>query len=116
MKLSFHKNSLRLRLTQSEVARLATHGSIDDLIEFPADQTLSFSVESGESNAAIFEKNDIRIIAPRAEVQRWIESDQEGLEFQSGPLKVMIEKDFQCLHKSTPEDADAFPNPMVDKF
>ena len=116
MKLRFHKDSLRLRLSQSEVARLAERGSIDDRIEFPNDQTLSFSVESGDSSVALFENNEIRVIAPRGDVQRWIDTDQTGLEYQSGPVKVVIEKDFQCLHKETPEDADAFPNPMVDKF
>jgi hypothetical protein len=116
MKLRFHKNSLRLRLSQSEVAQLSEHGWIEDRVDFPDGRTLSFGLETGESNSARFDEGAIRIIAPRPEVRHWIESDQEGIEYQSGPLKIAIEKDFQCLHRASPEDADTFPNPMVDKF
>jgi hypothetical protein len=113
MKLRFHGNSLRLRLSQSEVARLAEAGEIETRTDFPGDQTLSYSVESGDSNVVRFENDTIRVIVARGEAKRWIETDQTGIEYQIGPLKVLIEKDFQCLHKPTPEDADAFPNPAV---
>jgi hypothetical protein len=113
MKLRFQENSLRLRLSQSEVARLAETGMVEKRTDFPGDQTLSYSVESGDSNVVRFENDSIRVIVARGVAMRWIDTDQTGIEFQSGPLKVLIEKDFQCLHKPTPEDADAFPNPAV---
>jgi len=116
MKLRIHKNSVRLRLSQSEVARLSENGWIEDRIEFPNGQTLTFLLESGEANSARLEDGNIRIIASRPDLRHWIDSDREGVEYETGPLKVAIEKDFQCIHKPTPEDPDAFPNPMVDKF
>ena len=116
MKLRIHKNNLRLRLSQSEVVRLSQEGSLQDRIEFPDGRALSFSVESGEAGGAKFEEGSVRVIAPRLDLRHWIETDQEGIQFQTGPLSVAIEKDFQCLHKPSPEDADVFPNPMADKF
>lgn len=116
MKLRFHNNSLRLRLSQTEVARLAEAGSIEERVEFPDGRSLGISLESGESSGARFDESTIRVIAARIELRHWIETEQEGIEYQSGPLKVTIEKDYQCLHKSGSEDADAFPNPMMDKF
>jgi hypothetical protein len=116
MKLRFHQNSLRLRLSQSEVAQLSEQGWVEDRIEFPDGQVLTFGLESGESSSARLDEGSIRVIAPRPEIRHWIDSGEEGIEYESGPLKVAIEKDFQCLHKPAPEDADTFPNPMMDKF
>jgi len=111
MKLRFHKNSLRIRLSQSEVADLAAHGQIQERFEFP-NSALSFSLRSGNSEAAVLENNEVSVTAPKD----WIDSDREGIEFHCGPMKVAIEKDYECLHRAGPDDADAFPNPMVDKF
>ena len=112
MKVRFHNNSIRLRLSQSEVAELSSGGEVEERFEFANNSMLAFSLESGASEAALFENSAVRVIAPRD----WIASDREGIEFQCGPMKVVIEKDYQCLHGEGPEDADAFPNPMVDKF
>ncbi len=116
MKLRIHRNNLRLRLSQSEVARLSQEGSIEDRIGFPDGRALTFRLESGELSRARFEDSVIRIAAPRLELRHWMETDQEGIVFEDGPVSVAIEKDFQCLHKAAEESADAFPNPMVDKF
>ncbi len=116
MKLRFHKNSLRFRLSQPEVTELSEQGSLLERFEFPNDGLLSFSLELGESEAALFEHNEVRVIAPKEEIASWADSDREGIEFESGPIRIAIEKDFQCLHKAGPADADAFPNPMLDKF
>ena len=115
MKIRFYKDSIRLRLSQSEVARLSTDGWIEDRIEFPDGQTLIFQLETGESTTARYDDGSVRVIAPRPELRHWIESDEEGIGYECGPLKIAIEKDFQCLHKPAEEHADTFPNPMLDK-
>ena len=53
------------------------------------------------------------VTLPRSDVTHWIESDQVGIEGPSGQLFVLVEKDFQCLHRSNREDGDAFPNRLV---
>ncbi|MBZ5603529.1 MAG: hypothetical protein LAO79_14615 [Acidobacteriia bacterium] len=116
MKLRFHKGDLRLRLSQSDVARLAEGQAIEERIDFPGDVRLAFSFEPGDRHAALFENATIRVMAPAEDVTRWIESDQEGIEFQQLGMKVAIEKDFKCIHRDSPADADSFPNPMMDKF
>ena len=114
MKIRFHGNSLRLRLSQPDVTRLAESGSIAERVEFPGDRAISFFLESSDHDAAALEANAVRVMA--SQIREWTQSDREAIEFQSGPLKILIEKDFQCLHKDAPHDADAFPNPMVDRF
>jgi hypothetical protein len=113
MKLRFHGDSLRLRLSQAEVARLAETGRVEDTLTFARGQTLSYSLETGAALAAAFDGRRISIVIPVAAAKHWMESDEAGIEGASGPVKVLVEKDFQCLH-SRDEDTDAFPNPMAE--
>ena len=111
MKLRLHAGTLRLRLRQSEVARLAETGRVEDAVTFAAGQTLSWILESGSSASitASFERNEIRVVVPAAMVETWVQSDQTGLEGAG----VLIEKDFQCVHPQSEEDGDSYPNPLA---
>ncbi len=115
MKLRLHGNQLRLRVSQSEVARLAETGTVEETVTFAPGQTLSYTLEASPATAvaAVFEGGRIRVTLPLPDVTHWIESDQVGIQGSSGPLGVLVEKDFQCLHRASPEDADSFPNPLV---
>ena len=110
MKLRLNAGKLRLRLKQSEVARLGETGRVEDSVTFAPGQTLSYVLESGSDTCvtASFEKNQIRVGLPAAMAKTWIESDQTGIEGTG----VLIEKDFQCIHPQTEDDKDGFPNPM----
>jgi hypothetical protein len=114
MKLRFHANSLRLRLSRSEVTRLAEIGRVEETIAFAPGKDLSYTVESGPSAAVVaeLEGSRIRVLLPANVAKNWIESDQTGIEGGDGTLRVLVEKDFQCLHRESEEDADAFANPL----
>ena len=112
MKLRFHGDSLRLRLSQAEMARLAETGRVEDTLTFAPGQSLSYSLETGPVLAVAFDGQRISIVVPAAAAKHWMESNEAGIEGASGPLKVLVEKDFRCLH-SGEEDADAFPNPAA---
>lgn len=112
MKLRLHDHELRLRLSQSEVGHIATHGRIAADVKF-ASGTLSYSLESAEHAAAEFENGSIRIALPAAEVRHWVESDDTGIEATAGPLRILVEKDFACLHRDADQNADSFPNPLA---
>jgi hypothetical protein len=116
MKLRFHGNSLRLRLSQSEVAQLADSGCVEDRVEFTPARPLRYRLESGDSASvtADFTGDCIRVTLPRSVASHWIQSDETGIEGSSATLKVFVEKDFQCLHRDSPEDADSFPNPLAN--
>ena len=113
MKLRFHGDSLRLRLSRAEMARLAETGRVEDALTFASGRTLGYSLETGPALTAAFDGERISIMVPSVAAKHWMESDEVGIEGSSGLLKVLVEKDFQCLH-SGEEDADAFPNPMAD--
>jgi len=115
MKLRLHTNSLRLRLSQAEVTELRESGRVESNTQFPSEQALCYSVECVEISEpeAKLEGNSIRVKLPRTEVKQWIETDQAGIEAQQGPLRLVVEKDFKCLHRDSAEDSDSLPNPLA---
>ena len=116
MKLRMHDNSLRLRLSQSDVARLRDTGMVEEVVVVPARQaSLLYAIETGalDEATATFDDAKIRVTLPTRAAKQWMESDQTGIEASTGTLRLLIEKDFQCLHRAAAPGEDAFPNPMA---
>ena len=119
------KNSIRFRLTQSEIKRLSDLGQIKETINFGADFgggfTYVLKVDPDATQVtAIAESNIITVVLPRSTAQSWIETDLIGLEADQSvgggyKLRLIIEKDFACLNPRPGEDqSDSFPNPNKD--
>jgi len=117
MKLRMHSNSVRLRLSQAEVAALGESGRVEESVQFGPDGALRYSVECAEipRPSASMEGGFIRVKLPRGDVKHWIETDQTGIEATQGPLRLLVEKDFKCIHRDSAEDADSFPNPLAER-
>lgn len=114
MKLRLHAGSLRLRLSQSEVAKLGETGKVEDSLAFAPGSELSYALEIGAATGATFENSRIRVILPQPVAKHWMESDEAGIEASTGTLKLLIEKDFQCLHREPDPGEDSFPNPLAN--
>ena len=107
MKLRIRGSSIRLRLTQSEVAKVAAEGRVEDVVDFGSAK-LVYALVAGDAIRASYTQNRIEVVAP---VKAWAASDDVGIEGEHGPLKIIVEKDFACLKPRSEDDADAFPNP-----
>lgn len=118
-------NSLRLRLTQSEVKRLSDLGSVSETIDFGPDRGGGFTYylivdPDAKDIAANIGSGVITVVLPGSMAESWIETDQIGLEAEQpidggGELRLIIEKDFACLNPRPGEDlSDSFPNPNKD--
>ena len=116
MKLRLHAGSLRLRLSQSEITRLHEVGEVQDAVVFAPGRELGYSIatDSVKEPIATFDDAKIRVVLPEPLAMRWMESDQTGIEALSGGLKLLIEKDFQCLHRAPEPGEDSFPNPLAE--
>ena len=119
MKLRIRGDSLRLRLTRSEVQRLDETGEVRETIHF-GPSALDYVLRRGEGSIphAHFEGSSISVELPRESVEAWARSDQVSIvveqELPEGQLRLLIEKDFKCLapREGTDEDdSDAFPHP-----
>jgi len=115
MKLRVKGNTIRFRLTQSEVARLGRGEGLRDATEFGPAQCLNWILEPATGNAmqASFDGTTVSVGLPEDEIRAWARVDTVGIYGQAGPLEISVEKDFHCLNRAdAPEEADAFPNPL----
>jgi hypothetical protein len=98
VKLRIQGNSLRLRLTQKDVAQLCEWGRVESLIEFAPGQELVYLLEGSfhaNSVTAAFDGRAIKVTLPTRVMTQWAESDQVSIEVPSqAGLHLLIEKDF----------------------
>ncbi len=119
MKLRIRGDSIRLRLTQSEVKQLADAGRVEESTHFGPDERFTYAiVTSGNAHVeAKLEARTIEVSVPAATARAWATSDSVGIEGSRDlgdgkALRILVEKDFACLTERPHEDdADAFPNP-----
>lgn len=126
MKLRIRGNSLRLRLTRTEVSDLCRTGVVENFILLgpKANDRLTYrvitDVESQELKVQ-YHEGAITVVIPVESAIRWGGSEEVGLygEERLGEqdsLRVMVEKDFKCLDKRKEEDeTDAYPHPLVTR-
>src|SRR5580658_7685054 len=116
MKLRIHGNSLRLRLSQSEVSQFSKTGFVEDSVQFGPGANFAYTLESSSSIPAAqasFQNGWLKIQVPAAVGMEWFTTDLVGIAadqpLESGKhLSILIEKDFQCLHGEVERDPDAY--------
>lgn len=123
MKLRIRGNSIRLRLTRTEVARFGETGKVGESVEFgPLSPILRYEINSSgndDSISARFEDNCLSIAVPAGVAENWIVSEDVGIEVlqpigDNKFLRILIEKDFACLTPRADEDeTDTFTHPLA---
>lgn len=120
MKLRVLDNSIRLRLTRSEVDAVATEGLVKGRVRFAGSKTFDYVLESSPATVAPeahMSNNVMTIRVPVLDIQNWASSekvsiDAEQLLADGERLRILVEKDFQCLAPREGEDeSDMFPHP-----
>jgi uncharacterized protein DUF7009 len=115
MKLRIQNNSLRLRLTKTEVARLGDQGFVESAIQFPGDRVLRYSVAAAPETERIsvcYQGDSVCVLLPIQVAQGWAKDNQVSLEGTDSGVQILVEKDFQCLHRAAGSEPDSYPNPM----
>ncbi len=112
MKIRIKDNSIRFRLTQSEVTELGTSGLISGYTEFPG-QTFTYAIERTEEGilSAAFAENRMVLKMPATMIEEWMTSDRIGFDGQTGKVTILVEKDFVCLDNTLEDQSDNYPNP-----
>jgi len=121
MKLRLRGNSVRIRLTQSEVKALDETGSWEEAVVFgpAAAQRLVYRVETASvsqpsvSMSTCGVETVVKAVLPQQQVAKWANGTDVGIYFgEPWGLKVAVEKDFRCLDEKRDEDeSDNFENP-----
>jgi uncharacterized protein DUF7009 len=121
MKLRIKGNSLRLRISRSEVTRLLEGDRLEETIRFApaANARFSYSLRKDPSVTAPtvrYTNNRVEILLPVDRAKTWGLTDEVGIAEDIclgdlGSLALLIEKDFACLDRSDEDRKDTFPNP-----
>jgi hypothetical protein len=124
VKLRLQHNSIRFRLKRSDVEQFARTGRVEEkIISGSGDnQMFGYVLESTEkvsSLKATVRPGAIIVQVPPAVVMRWASTDQIGIEGEQAVdkqtgLRILIEKDFACIDGTDEQNADTFPNPLIE--
>ncbi|MEM8994282.1 MAG: hypothetical protein AAGF23_05765 [Acidobacteriota bacterium] len=123
MKLRTRGQSVRLRLERHEVDAFARDGVVEGRLELPGgairyglraadvDAVGLGGVDSGGTGAGV------HVLVPSELAESWATGDEVGFEADVAvddgePVRVLVEKDFRCLHKRPGEDESGqYPHP-----
>jgi hypothetical protein len=118
MKLRIKGNSIRLRLTKTEVAQFAETGYLQESTEF-GNTALTYALAKvNEVNelSAVMENTTITVQVPASIAAQWTSTEEIG--FQNNhtlpngkALFLLVEKDFVCLDNTFEDQSDNYPNP-----
>jgi hypothetical protein len=121
MKLRLLDDSIRLRLSQSEVVAADEQGIVESRTRFPDGSTFSFALQAlkkGSEMSASYARDRLVVKLPASEISAWANDDAavslrgEVRLPDGGQLKVLVEKDFKCLTPREDEDQSGlFQNP-----
>ncbi|MBT8077426.1 MAG: hypothetical protein KJO31_02570 [Gammaproteobacteria bacterium] len=120
MKLRIRDNSIRLRLTRSEVDTVNDDGLVSATVPFAGGVRFDYVLESSPAcvkPVAQFSNNSLTVRLPQKEVRDWATSEavsiaSEQLLDDGGSLNILVEKDFACLAPREGEDeSDMYPHP-----
>ena len=111
MKIRIKGNSVRYRLSMSDVARFGRDGYIEEIVDFGKTQ-LTYALQKSPAQGldAEFMYNKIVVFMPYSWADELVETNRVGFE-QKGALYLLIEKDFQCLDNVAEDQSDNYPNP-----
>ena len=123
MKLRIKGNSLRLRVSRSELARFQAGQRIEETIHFTAapEATLTYALESALKPSPVtvrYGSREVTVILSKDSGRIWGAQSEVGVYTTldlgpAGSLEVVVEKDFACLDRSDEDNSDTFANPVA---
>jgi hypothetical protein len=122
MKIRIKGNSIRFRLTRSEVDEFCEQGYYEDSTVFDK-ATFAYGVrmeKNLEELSAEFKANTITLKLPEKMAADWDTNNKVGFENtlsskNGDKLHLLLEKDFTCLENRAEDESDNYPNPKMAK-
>lgn len=121
MKIRIKGNSIRIRLSRTEVDTLGSAGYLEERTEFGANTAFTYALASKdniETLSAGFGGSIMSMYVPAAMVAEWVSTEKVGyshhMDIGNGQqLFLLLEKDFKCIDSSVEEDqSDNYDNPL----
>ncbi|MGY3213050.1 DUF7009 family protein [Mucilaginibacter sp. HD30] len=114
MKIRIKGNSIRYRLSKTDVYQFIKTGYLDETVDF-GPQKLIYALKKYDKPtlSADFERNTIVLYMPEHMAMEWEASEKVGFSGYHNKLSLLIEKDFQCLDNAVEDQTDNYPNPAL---
>jgi hypothetical protein len=117
MKIRIKGNSLRYRLTKSDMFRLSQEGYLEDKTDFGGRELVYVIQKTAEKElSAFFNDNVICLQVPGMMIDELNNTNRTGFEGMEENLHLLIEKDFTCLDNVAEDQSDNYPNPLAEKL
>jgi hypothetical protein len=117
MKIRIKGNSLRYRLTRTDVAHLVESGYLEDKVDFPGDMlTYALQLTDDEQLSSGFKENTITLFMPKLMLTELADTDKVGFEHAADNIYLLVEKDFTCIDNVAEDQSDNYPNPLAEKL
>jgi len=120
MKIRIKGNSVRLRLTKTEVDTFAREGQCTETTQFVNKKfQYVLKVKAGiTALEADYTDDTITVYFPVEEQQNWATSNRVGYSNKANwndktALSILVEKDFTCLDNALEDQSDNYPNPKL---
>lgn len=118
MKIRIKGNSIRLRLTKTDVQNLKEKGIVEEKTILGAEQIFEYSLVVDEKTATIsadFLANKITVSLSKREARILTETDEitlDGIQKngEENGLFILVEKDLQCLDTTSEDQSDMYEN------
>ena len=122
MKIRIKGNSVRYRLTKTEVETFCKTGCFEENTQFLNRRfTYALKAKDGiEHLEAAFDGDSIILFVPKKESSNWANSNRVGFQYNLSPsdsssLSLLLEKDFICMDETIEDQSDNYPNPLTDR-
>ncbi|NER16296.1 DUF7009 family protein [Spongiivirga citrea] len=120
MKIRIKGNSIRYRLTKSEVKTFCETGKVMQQAHFDS-QTFTYSLEAKEEDFILnadFQSNTITLYLNKTNSEDWFDNDQVGfsqtiITSNGNELALLVEKDLVCMDSRDEDQSDNYPNPKL---
>lgn len=119
MKLRIKGNTIRIRLTKSEVSYFHQFKHIEEKTDFGGSQ-LTYGIKryNGKELISSFENHSLFFFIPDKIADEWTTTDKVGysadMDLSDGKkLYLLLEKDFKCLDETTEDQSDNYDNPIA---
>lgn len=118
MKIRIKGNSVRFRLTKTDVDVISNQGYLEEATHF-GDAVFKYALkrdETSETLSATYNDHTITVFLPEAFLKGWAENDIISIKGnmpigKKEALFLLVEKDFVCLDHTDEDQSDNYANP-----
>lgn len=119
MKIRIRGNSVRFRLSKSEVEQFGNEGYVEERTEF-GNTSLIYALQKSDvpELSAGFDGIKITMLVPQDIMRKWVDTQVVGfdniVDLGNGKeLYLLLEKDFKCLDDTSEDQSDNYEHPLA---